>query len=117
MVEVDVPNSSGRLKSGGFAKARILIGATQNAVCVPLASVYSLAGIQKIFVLENGVAREHHETLGEQTNEWAEVIKPKIPLGSRVITSGQRMLSDGVQVMERTVGVPPIEDVSEANHQ
>jgi RND family efflux transporter MFP subunit len=101
LVEVEVPNEDGRYKPGGFAKGSILVGQTEHAITVPLPAVHSLAGIQKIFVMEGEIAREHHVTLGEQGPDWVEIVAPKLVPGARVITSGQRMLSDGDTVVVR----------------
>jgi RND family efflux transporter MFP subunit len=100
-VEVTVPNDSGLCKPGGFAKAQILVGKTEIANTVPPSSLYSLAGIQKIFLIENGIAKEVRVTLGEQTNDWIEIASPPLSPNARVATSGQRLLSDGIAVVER----------------
>lgn len=100
-VEVDVPNADGRLKAGSFAKASISIGKSTDSICVPLASVSSFAGIQKIFLIENDLAKEVKVTLGEQADDWVEILTPKINKDARVITSGQRMLSNDIPVRER----------------
>lgn len=100
-VEVTVPNDSGLCKPGGFAKAQILVGETEVADTVPPSSLYSLAGIQKIFLIENGKAKEVRVTLGEQTTDWIEIASPDLPPNARVATSGQRLLSDGIAVVER----------------
>ncbi len=101
IVEVDVPNESGLLKPGGFAKARILISSDENATTVPLAGLYSFAGIHKIFLVLNGTAHEIKVTLGEQSSDWVEISSPTLPVDSVVVTSGQRLLSDGIPVSVR----------------
>lgn len=100
-VEVTVPNDSGLCKPGGFAKAQILVGQTEIANTVPPSSLYSLAGIQKIFLIEDGKAKEVRVTLGEQAIDWIEIASPPLPPNARVATSGQRLLSDGIAVVER----------------
>lgn len=100
-VEVTVPNDSGLCKPGGFAKAQILVGETETAKTVPPSSLYSLAGIQKIFLIEGNIAKEVRVTLGEQSSEWIEIASPDLPANARVATSGQRLLSDGIPVVER----------------
>lgn len=101
MVEVYVSNALGSLKPGGFAKASIRIAESERAVTVPTSSVYSLAGVQKVFVLDDGVVKEHQVVLGEQTKDWVEITQPSLPVGALVATSGQRLLSDGVSVKVR----------------
>lgn len=101
LVEVDVPNEALALKPGGFAKAKILIGSEDRATTIPLSGLYSFAGINKVFVDENGIAREIKVTLGEQTREWVEITSPKLAENASVVTSGQRFLSDGVAIAVR----------------
>ncbi len=101
MVEVDVPNQDGLLKPGGFAKGRILIGIDENAATIPLTGLYSFAGIHKVFVVHDGIAREIKVTLGQQTSGWVEIAEPQLPNDSVVVTSGQRLLSDGMSISVR----------------
>jgi RND family efflux transporter MFP subunit len=118
MVEVYVVNTSGMLKPGGFAKASIRIAESEQAVTVPMTSLYSLAGVQKIFVVQDDTAREVQVVLGEQSKEWVEIAQPPIPVGAMVITSGQRLLSDGVRIQIRATesdGDPVPSSSHEAN--
>ena len=101
IVEVEVPNATGLLKPGGFAKARILISQDENATTIHLAGLYSFAGIHKVFLVRNGTAQEIKVTLGEQSNDWVEIASPTLPSDSVVITSGQRLLSDGIPISVR----------------
>ncbi|QVL32268.1 efflux RND transporter periplasmic adaptor subunit [Telmatocola sphagniphila] len=100
-VEVYVPNSDRQLKPGGFAKASILTKIDHGAVTVPLEAIVSFAGINKIFLMKDGKAREVQVTLGVQTTDWVEIIKPEIPAGSIVITSGQSALAQDSVVQVR----------------
>jgi RND family efflux transporter MFP subunit len=108
MVEVYVSNALGSLKPGGFAKASIRVAESDRAVTVPTSSVYSLAGVQKVFILDDGVVKERQVVLGEQTKDWVEITQPSLPVGALVATSGQRLLSDGISVKVRVA-----EDVRE----
>jgi RND family efflux transporter MFP subunit len=101
MVEVEVPNTDGLVKPGGFAKAAIQVEQVAHAKTIPQECVYSLAGVQKIFVLDQGVAREHPVTLGEQQAGWVEVLEPELKEDDLVITSGQKNLSEGIPVTLR----------------
>jgi len=101
LVEAEVPNDNGVLKPGSFAKAKIQIGSLSQAITIPLAGLYSFAGINKMFVIEAGNAREIKVTIGEQTNDWVEISSPELPANAMVVTSGQRMLSDGLAIAIR----------------
>lgn len=100
-VEVLVPNPGGELKSGGFAKAAILTRTDPVAVTVPLTAPYSFAGTTRVFLVEQGKARDVPVTLGIQTTEWVEVLQPPLPMGAQVVTSGQALLADGTPVTKR----------------
>lgn len=111
LVEVELPNRDGALKPGGFAKANINIAINERATTIPLAGLYSFAGINKLFLIDQGVAREVQVTVGEQTDNWVEITSPPLPAEAIVITSGQRMLSDGKPV---TIRNPDADDLAPA---
>jgi multidrug efflux pump subunit AcrA (membrane-fusion protein) len=100
-VEIEVPNSEHRMKAGGFAKAAIHTRVDDDTPTVPLEAIVSFAGITKIFVLENGKAREVQVTLGVQTTKWVEIAQPEMQQGTVVITSGQTALANGTPVKAR----------------
>jgi RND family efflux transporter MFP subunit len=101
-VEIEVPNPQGKLKPGSFAKAAILTRQDSAVATVPLESLTAFAGITKIFVVEDGRAKEVRVELGTQNTEWVEVITNSVlPLGAQVITSGQTALADGTPVTVR----------------
>ncbi len=100
-VEIHVPNSSRELKPGSFAKAAIRTRVDAEAVTVPLEALVEFAGITKIFVIEDGKAKEVQVVPGVQNTKWVEILRPKLPPGARVVTSGQSALADGTPVFER----------------
>jgi RND family efflux transporter MFP subunit len=100
-VEILVPNVKGELKPGCFAKAVIATRLDSNAATVPLEAPVSFAGVTKVFLVENGRAKEVQVTLGVQSTGWVEVVQPKLPRGARVVTSGQSTLTDGSPVTIR----------------
>lgn len=109
-VEILIPNKDGRLKPGGFAKTGILTTLDNNAATVPLEALVQFAGVTKIFLLEEGRAKEVQVTLGRQDTDWIEIAAPQLPAGAQVITSGQTAIADGTTVAVRTAGEhkPPV---------
>ena len=101
IAEVAVKNELGHLKPGGFARARILVGEDVDAMMIPLAALDSFAGVNKIFVIQDGVAIEHHVKPGTQQGDWIEITEPILPDGSVLATSSQRLLSNGTMVVDR----------------
>jgi RND family efflux transporter MFP subunit len=102
-VELQVANPGRGIKPGSFAKTSIVIGADENATVVPLEAIVSFAGITKIFVIDQGKAKEVPVTLGVQGETWVEIAAPKLAGGTRVVTSGQSAIAAGTPVAERQV--------------
>jgi RND family efflux transporter MFP subunit len=100
-VEVHVPNLKGELKTGGFAKAYILVRVDANAVTVPLTALHSFAGTTRVYLLENGKVKDVPVTVGVQSAEWAEISSPPLLKGAQVVTSGHSVLADGTAVTVR----------------
>jgi RND family efflux transporter MFP subunit len=100
-VEIAVPNAEGKLRPGSFAKAAILTRQDRDVATVPLEAVTTFAGITKIFVIEDGKAKEVHVALGLQNTEWAEIARPNLPRGARVVVSGQSAIADGTPIAIR----------------
>jgi multidrug efflux pump subunit AcrA (membrane-fusion protein) len=101
LVEVQVPNQDGQCKPGSFAKARIKVGVSEGSATIPISGLYSLAGINKIFIVDGNRAKELHVVVGEQSKDWVEIMSPALAPSWRVVTSGQRMLSEGTPIVER----------------
>lgn len=101
-VEIQVPNPKGELKPGSFAKASILTHVDPAATTVPLSALVQFAGIIKIFLVEEGHAKETPVSLGTQTTEWVEIASPSLPEGALVITSGQTAIANQSAVTVRS---------------
>jgi RND family efflux transporter MFP subunit len=92
-VEIQVPNPTGELKPGSFAKVHIQTRMDSEAATVPLSALVNFAGINKLFVIENGRAREIPVTTGVQATDWVEITSPALPPDAQIITSGQSLLA------------------------
>ncbi|MBI5562841.1 MAG: efflux RND transporter periplasmic adaptor subunit [Deltaproteobacteria bacterium] len=96
-IEASVPNPDGVLKPGFFAKGLILTKKADNVPFVPEAAVYSFVGVTKVFVIENGVARERAVNAASRAGGLTEIagnIKP----GDAVATTNLANLYDGAAV-------------------
>jgi len=100
-VEILVPNTQSELKPGGFAKTAILTEVDDRTPTVPLEAPVQVAGVTKIFLVEDGQAKEVQVTLGVQGSDWVEVATPKLPANAQVVTSGQTAIADRSAVAVR----------------
>jgi len=96
-VEADVRNN-GRLRPGAFVKAEIVTNQRNTAVTVPPNAIVTFAGIEKVIVVENGLAAEKTVTTGRRGTDWVE-IKSGVNLGQTVIVDPGNLQS-GQPVVE-----------------
>lgn len=98
LVEALIDNSERTLKPGFFAKASVLTRVDAGALTVPQQALVQFAGLAKVFVVQDEVARERVvETgvrVGKNEVEIAKGLKP----GELVAISGLTRLTDGASV-------------------
>lgn len=99
-VEAQIPNSDHRLRSGGFAKAEVVVGASDAAVTVPIEAVTRFAGVSKVFRIRDNTAEEVVITIGAQGAGWVEALGG-LQAGDQIVTSGQSRLSNGTAITVR----------------
>ncbi len=73
VVEADVP-SQGRLRPGTFARAGIVTTGDVPALTMPSEALVTFAGIEKVFVVQDGLAVEKRVTTGDRGPDWVEVV-------------------------------------------
>jgi HlyD family secretion protein len=97
LLEARVPNRQGLLKPGLFARGVIALRQDAGVAFVPEPAVSYFAGITKVFVVTDGVARERTVKLGARREGWVEVQNGVTP-GEAVAASGLGQLRDGAAV-------------------
>jgi membrane fusion protein, multidrug efflux system len=106
-VETLVPNESGLLRPGGFARASIVTDSAAKASVVPSESIVRFAGVTKLFIVENGKARSISDIkTGNEGRGWVEVISQQLPETASIVTTGQSQLADQTLVVVRTPDPP-----------
>jgi len=96
-VEAVVPNTSGELKPGLFATARIDQPEQTRAVLVPADAVQTTAGTSRVYVVNGGHAEERIVTTGQQVDSRIE-IATGLKAGEKVATKNVAQLFDGAKV-------------------
>lgn len=83
VAEAFVPNSSGELRPGMFA--RIQLGAAQrsSALMLPSSAILNFAGLSKVFVVEGDHVVERQAKLGARDGDWVEIVEG-VQRGDRV---------------------------------
>src|SRR2546421_152245 len=96
-IEVLVPNEKHQLPPGAFAPGLVQTRVDPNVVFVPLESVVSFAGVNKVFTVKDNKAVEIVVDLGIRRGNTVEVIKGVTP-NATVVVSGTSKLASGVPV-------------------
>jgi RND family efflux transporter MFP subunit len=97
-VEIGVPNERGLLHPGAFAHARIQTRLDPRVVFVPQESLLSFAGVNKVFVVEDGKARAIEVVPGERDGDWV-AVRQGLSGGESVVVSGNTRLATGTAVL------------------
>ena len=75
LLEAEVPNPDGHLRPGSFAKAEIVVQASDPAVLVPASSIVTFAGIEKVIGVEAGKAVEKRVRTGRRSGDQVEIVE------------------------------------------
>jgi membrane fusion protein (multidrug efflux system) len=90
-------NMKGKLIPGTFANVLLPLATVKNALLVPTESLIPIQNGKKIFVSENGLAKEVIVETGSRTESSVNVVSGLKP-GDTVLTSGVMMLRNGTPV-------------------
>ena len=98
MIEAMIDNTERRLKPGFFAHAAVLTQVDPNALTVPQQALLTFAGVSKVYVIENEVARERVVQTGARVGSNEVEITAGLKPGELVAISGLTRLTDGAAV-------------------
>jgi RND family efflux transporter MFP subunit len=98
-VEAEVENGENLLRPGQFATIRVLLPQSDPAILVPARAVRSDGTTARLFVIQDGVARERLVAAGRQDGDLVEV-RGNLAEGEAVATSNVEQLADGTPVRQ-----------------
>jgi RND family efflux transporter MFP subunit len=115
--EILVPNATGRLRPGSFARGRVQTHTQDNVVFVPQEAVVTFAGVNKVFTVKGGKAAELPVDLGERDGDEVEVLKG-LKGDESVVVSGTSKLATGVPVtIQQAPGAAATSATAEADRK
>ncbi len=100
IVEAELANPGGRLKSGMFAEVLIRGISYENRIAVPDEAIVSRDDRTLVFVVKDGRAQWTYVTLGQEGDDWREVTTG-IAEGDTVAVTGNITLAHDVPVRVR----------------
>ena len=96
--EARMSTADARLKPGAFVQVKLITDGKYPVVAVPHDALYTVAGLNKLFTIENGKAVERKVDTILASNGWVEMPKGLIPAGAQVAISNLGQLTDGAPV-------------------
>ncbi|HUF23856.1 MAG TPA: efflux RND transporter periplasmic adaptor subunit [Vicinamibacterales bacterium] len=93
-MEIEVPNPTGRLKPGMYARVSLRVGDKPDALTVPRNAIVERPGARGVFVVDGQTARFRTVETGIENPERVEVVAG-VREGERVVTTGAGALQDG----------------------
>lgn len=99
LFEAEVPNPEGALRPGYFAHVRVSLG-QDRALFVPASALMRYAGVERVFVVRDGVAHSREVATGAMLGDQIEIANG-LAAGEKVVTTDVDRLADGVPVATR----------------
>lgn len=73
-IEIEASNSDGRLKPGGFLRARVRTHIDETARFVPASAIFKFTGVQRLFTVRDGKVVEFKVRTGETRDDLVEAL-------------------------------------------
>jgi RND family efflux transporter MFP subunit len=100
MVEAEIPNEQGLLRPGAFARAELVIATDRTAIFVPASALVTFAGIEKVFLAENGKSLEKPVKTGRRNGDKIEITEGVKPGELVVVDPGNLVGGQPISVKE-----------------
>jgi membrane fusion protein, multidrug efflux system len=84
LIEADVPNPDLKLQAGLFAEAELVVDPNSQAIVVPVSAVSRFAGVQKVWIVVDGVAKQQTVRTGREDKSRVEIVEGLSP-GSQLV--------------------------------
>ena len=99
-IEADVANANLQLQAGLFAEADVIVDAAAQALALPGAAVSQFAGVQKVWLVEDGQARQQTVRTGRRGEGRVEILDG---IGAGAIVIGNASEGRAGQVIAKRV--------------
>jgi RND family efflux transporter MFP subunit len=73
--EADLPNPQGRLRTGLFAEAEVIVDPHAQTLAVPASAIIEFAGVEKVWLVKDGQAVEQPVQAGRRQSGWVEIVQ------------------------------------------
>lgn len=98
MAEAKFATPDARLRPGSFVQVKLITRKNESVVMVPQRAIYSVAGLNKVYVIRNGKAVEVRMPPGMEIDGWVEAPSDLVQPGDAVAVSNLLNLVNGAAV-------------------
>lgn len=100
VAEAELPNADRRRRSGSFAKVQLVLDANARAAVVPIEALVSFAGVEKVFVVNDGHAKETRVDVGRRDAKRIEIVSG-LETGAEIVLSPGNLRDGDIVDVER----------------
>jgi RND family efflux transporter MFP subunit len=113
LIEADVPNPSLIHQAGLFAEAELVVDPNARAIGIPATAISQFAGVQKVWIVENNVAKQQTVRIGRERNGRVEIVEGLSP-GAMLVQNAEEG-HDGSVIAAQSAIAPPIRAAERAH--
>ena len=95
--EIKISNPGNKLRGGMVVKLDLPVEKITNAMILPTDTIIEANGTKRVFVVEDGIAKERSITAGISNDSSTQILSG-LKLGEEVIEKGNRLVGDGQKV-------------------
>ena len=99
LVEAEIPNADSALRAGSFAEGAVTVNPQAQGIAVPASSIVNFAGVDRVFVAQNGVVGERIVKLGRHLEKDTVEIVTGLKPGEMVIAEPGDKITIGQSVV------------------
>ena len=96
-IRATTPNPNGKLLPGQFVTIRLVLEHLSKAIMIPTEAVVPEMDGSKVYLNDNGIAKESKIVIGERTERTIEILSG-LNFGDTVLTSGILQLKPGLKI-------------------
>ena len=105
-IEARLDNTDGKLKPGSFARARVVVGEDEVVFAVPEVAVSNVAGVTKVFVVDDDTAVERKVQVLRKRGSDA-LVTGDLKAGDKVIVTAVARMFAGAPIVVDTGAAAP----------
>jgi RND family efflux transporter MFP subunit len=105
LVEVDLPNADHRLQPGTFGELTLTLKVSPQALVIPPSAITVSAGVNSVFVIQNGRAHVQTVKTGLSDGRWTEILEG-LAGDEQIVVAGKSKLNEGAPVVVSPYQLP-----------